>query len=336
MNLQAPTHPQVSAALNTMLSRPTASCSDVPEVDQLCQRITSGKWRRSTVDAETSTDIRQKVQRQFVDGQPIEFSLPFGGYKSWRQSSFPHLNWADVMWAAHIRRYAAHIAQGYPGGVVVSFTYYSAALDIVNNLRLSDQTVYIDELDALLADLSTSDVHLRLVDLVSQHKDVETFRAELLARRDELIDSRYQPTSEQSASALRNLVLSGERDLRQLSPDELLEEAESSAVSCLAMESLPQRRDFNKFSHRIQLGHIRGPALTVHLGSTRVSTLQPWVGVGYLARHSKQPYIETIASSLPATEAIEVVGIPAAWGPALTTIPVEPAEQQIPVDIDAT
>jgi hypothetical protein len=62
------------------------------------------------------------------------------------------------------------------------------------------------------------------------------------------------------------------------------------------MEALPQRRQFNKGEHRIQIAHIRGPQLSLHLGSTRSSTMQPWVATGFVRPHGQQ-LIEALARS---------------------------------------
>ena len=59
-------------------------------------------------------------------------------------------------------------------------------------------------------------------------------------------------------------------------------EPADAALRCEALEILPARRAFNKYGEHIQLTHIRGSSLSVHIGSCRSSVVQPWVGVGVL------------------------------------------------------
>lgn len=58
------------------------------------------------------------------------------------------------------------------------------------------------------------------------------------------------------------------------------DDAYDAALRCEAMEMLPARRSFNKFGEHIQLTHVRGASLSMHIGSCRSSVVQPWVGFG--------------------------------------------------------
>ena len=266
--------------------------------EALVAAITAGYWRRSTVPAETRADIATKVDERLRAGAPIEFTVPFGGYKAPDQPGAPDLNWAEVMWLAHWRRYATTIAALHMPGVVVTLTYYSAALDLINNLPLSQQERYIGQLQQVARWFSDATVRFEVFDLAALHGGAAAFRAELL----EAITAggQAEPSPAQLASARRNLVTT----LPPGSPE--FEDAVSvAAKACMAMESLPPRRRFNKGEHRIQVGHIRGPALSLHLASTRTSTMQPWVATGAVRRHG-EGLIETLTRDPLTGTAFEV------------------------------
>lgn len=248
--------------------------------EALVAAITAGYWRRSTVPPETRADIAAKVDNRLRLGAPIEFTVPFGGYKAPDQPGAPDLNWAEVMWLAHLRRYAATVSALHRHGVVVTLTYYSAALDLINNLPLEQQAHYIGQLRQVAQWFSDDRVRFEVFDLVELHGGAHAFRAEL--QQAIAAGAHAEPSPAQLASARRNLVTS----LPTADP-EFDRAAAASARACLAMESLPPRRRFNKGEHRIQIGHIRGPALSLHLGSTRTSTMQPWVATGALRAHGE-------------------------------------------------
>ena len=286
---------------------------------QIVTAITRGYWRRSTVDPGTAADITAKVTDRVGAQAPIEFSVPFGGYKGSDLPWAPDLNWAEVMWLGHLRSYAVTVAELHPPGVVLSMTYYSHALDLVNNLPLEDQQHYIAQLVQLAKQFSDDTVRFDVVDLVGQHGGAQRFRAEFVAAV--AAASNLVPTDAHLRSASRNLVRRGVVDYSELDPQAWQARVRAAAQACVAMESLPPRRRFNKTGHRVQIGHIRGPQLSLHLGSTRTSSMQPWVAAGYLRTH-RDGLIEHLSRRV-----LPAVGVPVVhelgWiSPQLLTVPV--------------
>ena len=252
---------------------------DSPSVSDIIAKMTSTRWRRSALDDDARVDLQAKVTDRVRANAPIEFTLPFGGYKGWDQPGAPELNWAEVMWLGHLRRYAAEIASVYAPGARVTLTYYSHALDLVNGLSASDQDRYIGQLADLAARFSDQRVQIEAFDLVALHGDVSTFRNELRAAI--AAGPQSPPTAAAIASARRNYLGGDAAAVDESAVD-------AAARACLAMEELPPRRRFNKGEHRIQLVHIRGPKLSLHLGSSRTTIAQPWVATGFLRPHRGQ------------------------------------------------
>jgi hypothetical protein len=90
--------------------------------------------------------------------------------------------------------------------------------------------------------------------------------------------------------------------------------------------ALEERRAFNKFGPRIQLSHLRGAALALHIGSCRSAVAQPWVSQGYLQwRSDRQTWIERLATASalpPALHALPVHHALGAMSPALARLPL--------------
>jgi hypothetical protein len=261
---------------------------------KLLELILSRPWRRSSVDAQTCADIKAKLHRAISMDLPIEFSLPFGGYKSWRQPSFPHVDWAEVFWLDYLSRYAQRLCEFHPPGVHLSFTHTAGVLEWINGVTPAQESTYLGEFSQLLARRSTSSVRFGLVDHALAYGGSEAV-LKLLEERE---PSLPMPHPGELASARRNLRRTGPRplsDAEDAQPHE--EQVIRAARRCAALLTLERRRDFNKYGPRIQITHIRGPSLALHLGSCRSACAQPWVATGFLEwRASEQNWIECLST----------------------------------------
>jgi len=307
-----------------------ASPEDGGGIAALVSAITARPWRRSAVDAATADDIARKVADAVAAGRPLEFSVPFGGYKGWRLAAFPHADWAELFWIDYLRRYAERLAALHAPGVVVTLTCLRGVLGWVNNLRLADQDAYLAGLSELLRLRSGPRVALRCLDLTERLGGPAATLALLAARE----AAAPAPTPAQLASAGRNLVRrGGERDLSgadlsgvDLSGVDWPAAVETAARRCAVMEGLEARRAFNKFGPRIQITHIRGAGLSLHLGSCRSAVAQPWVSTGYLEwRAAEGVWLERLtggAGSPPGAHALAVAHPLAGISPALATLPL--------------
>ena len=244
--------------------------------EQLFLLIVRRPFRRTAVDFATATDIRQKIDQAIHSQQPIRFSLPFGGYKAAHLTHQPHLNWAEVFWLDYLRQYAEPLAQRCEQGVVFSFSYMSGVLPLMNQTDPAAEAIYLAELQQMMTDASCGQIQFELVDLAEAYGGP--------AKAMQAVQQRYQqflqhwPISEKSlqnklASARRNLPASSHSDPAAV---------QRSAMLCAAMESLELRRQFNKYGQHIQLSHIKGGSLALHIGSCRGSVMQPWVGYGVI------------------------------------------------------
>lgn len=298
--------------------------ADVPAragaADELTARVCAKTWRRSRVAPETWQDIRTKLVAAIEAGRPIEFAVPFGGYKGARQPSAPHPDWAELFWIAHLRRYAQTLAAVHPPGVLFSLSYFHGVLGEINNLSADDQDAYIGGLRALLAHFSDARIGFRLVDL-SECFGGAAGAVAAIERRFQALQASMQEGEIATLplrSAARNLVR--RREAETPAPAEIV----ASALRCVAMESLDERRRFNKFGPRIQITHIRGASLALHLGSCATSIMQPWVGTGVMEGDGAggwRPRIVNACSAPPDTHvavrhALEDIA------PALRTVPV--------------
>lgn len=272
---------EVQQAVTRLLTPTSPTVQSAPASADLLYRATV-RERRTAVDPETAEHIRACLAEAVASERPIEFANSFGGYKAWFQPCAPHVNWAEVMWLSYLRTFATRLASLHAPGVVICLNYYSHVIDQINGIPLSDQQVYLRELSELTRGFSCSQVRFELVDLAAEHGGPEEFLRDL---RNALADYAQPIPARALDSARRNV-----RDPATVY---------ASARLCTVMESLPQRRVYNKESHRIQIVHIGGSRRALHLGTSRASIHQPWVGEGFLRRTQTGELVEDIARQPP-------------------------------------
>jgi hypothetical protein len=242
-------------------------------------------------------DIRRKLVAFVDQGAPIEFAVPFGGYKGPRAESCPHLNWAEVFWLSYLRRNGARIAGAYAPGVAFKFSYASGVMDLVSNYPLTWQDQYLQEFGKLAAYFSDARVKMDLVDIASFFPSLSDLRQAVQDNfhAQEDVWFRSAERERKIRSAERNLVRNGVVDLKGLDPVQWAERVENSARLCHALDSLDVRRRYNKFSSRIQLVFVRGPGPSLHVASCRSSSLHPGVANGFVDARKVSHPVERIA-----------------------------------------
>ncbi len=277
------------------------STSTLNSQDVIFRLAIRSKFRRTKIDAESQADLKQKIGMAYIDRVPIEFSVPFGGYKNYRLPSFPECDWAEVFNLRFIISYLLPIAEVYTPGVILSYSYNSQIMHRVSNLPLEKQRKYEICFLKLIEQLSSGlpqNLKIRTQQINQLYESDSIWEeefAELFKRNEKQWDQLYDASTRDKKmnSARHNLILDGELDLTGLSRSELEEEYLKSAMMCDALDSLSKRRCFNKQSNRIQLVFIGGPKQSIHIGSCAGSTVHFWTGIG-VAEVRKDRMIPTI------------------------------------------
>jgi hypothetical protein len=313
-------------ALEATLARLTQPPSDpaVPEEaapsERIIQLLLARPWRRSAVDAATVADLTRKVRDAVAAARPLDFSLPFGGYRGSHLASAPDPDWAEVFWVDYLRSYAQRIAAVHPPGVRIALSYVGGVLGWVNQLPDGAQERYIQGLSRLLQQQSTPRLRFRLVDHAEAHGGPAAVLALLQARE----AAQPAPSEAELERARRNLIVGD--DCAAGSPSEAWILA--AARRCAALMSLESRRAFNKFGPRLQISHLRGADLALHIGSCRSAVAQPWVSTGFLQWCSERgEWIERLATGKAAGEPRSAVLVDhplKVVSPALDRLPLVP------------
>lgn len=272
LGMQAPDHAVTHIAATTKTLPQMffwqESTLELAHREELYRLVCRRPFRRSRVDEDTQFDIQRKLNYAHAQQQPIKFSLPFGGYKHPKLPKSPEPNLAERFWLEYLRKYAEPIAALHPAGVEFALSYTSGVLDLINGISSEQQDHYLSRLNALLTHYSCENIRFQLVDIAERMGGSEIARAAMLRKYQQLEQAGQTPSAKSLASAKRNHNGG---------------EPEQAALMCEAMESLPPRRQFNKFGEHIQLTHQKS-TLSLHIGSCETSVVQPWVGIGVYER----------------------------------------------------
>ena len=264
--------------------------------------VTRSRFRRTKLDTTSQTNIVTKIAAAMERDDPIEFTIPFGAYKHWLLPSFPYPDWAEVFNLKHMIAFAGPIVQNYPPGVVLNYTHTSGVLEKVSNLPTKCLDEYAKAFKILISyfqQIVPPNLKLKLVDIRKSYQvgELELELENNFSENVRMWEHKYpgDVLAKKLKSARNNLVLMGIEDLTELGPQELEKRYLESAMWCDALDGLSLRREFNKYSHRIQLVFIRGPNLSLHVGSCRASNTQFVIGTGVVEKRNNS-LMETIVS----------------------------------------
>ena len=272
---------------------PPPPVPQVDIIDQLVAALTRGSFRRTKIDGESAVDVRRKVAARVQDNSPISLTIPFGGYKNHRARSFPEPDWAELFNMNYMARYLFPVTARYAPGVIAYYTYSSRVMDVVSNIPIEATDSYMDRFHQLLSVVNQDlpdNLRLTTFDITQQYDRPELLKE--LRTNFEDNQERWQAKfsaderAKRVASAQRNLIPRGVQDFSNLDDDAWASRCEEAAMWCEALDSLERRRLFNKYSEHIQLVFVRGPSLSIHVGSCDTAAHHFWSGTGVV--HDRQ------------------------------------------------
>jgi hypothetical protein len=258
-------------------------CLDVcGRKELLMRRLTSGKFRKSALNDDAKAQLASAVKLNVSKNEPLKFTYPFGGYKSWRTEGFPDADLAEFFTLSYVSRFAKYIAEVYEPGVIVQFTSDDVIIEKIDNYRKEDLDAYsrtfVEIMDLFKAHLpSNAKLEFRRVvpDLYTPEEykvDVENAVEEFNSKGDSL--ANFSPSGFEF-----NFLLDGKEDFTELSEDERLELFKSLEPYSSAYLSIPRRRAFNRGEDKIVIFSAKIPN-AIDIGSTASSKAKFWAGTG--------------------------------------------------------
>ena len=258
-------------------------CLDVcGRKELLMRRLTSARFRKSSLNEDAKAQLASAVKLNVSKNEPLKFTYPFGGYKSWRTEGFPNADLAEFFTISYVSRFAKYIAEVYEPGVIVQFTSDDVIIEKIDNYRKEDLEVYSKTFVKIMDLFSPhlpSNVKLEFRRVVPDLYTSEEYQIDLEeAVRD--FNSKDEPlTNFNSAGFEFNFLLNGKEDFTKLSEDERLELFKELEPYSSAYLAIPRRRAFNRGEDKIVIFSAKIPN-AIDIGSTASSKAKFWAGTG--------------------------------------------------------
>jgi len=258
--------------------------------------ISNSKFRRTAIDEASKSDLLNKIKQAVDANLAIEFSIPFGAYKSFKLKKYENVYWSEVFNLYYMIEYLLPISSVYKPGVILSYSYHKGVMQEINNISFSDIVEYQKILNQLINyynHILPSNFKFRMQAINDLYSSEEEWKKELeeqyILNKEKWENVYDQETKNKKlTSARNNFAIKGEKDYSNLTQIELEEKVLNSAIMVDSIEGLSKRRPFNKSTNRIQLVFLKGPKPAIHVGVCEGSTNQFWVGLGVLEIREKR------------------------------------------------
>lgn len=102
----------------------------------------SKKFRKYSVSPEANPKIRNAIEFNIQNNEPIKIALPYGSYKLWRLEESPEPDWAELFAMMYYAYWLKPITDVYKPGVWFDFCGDDAILELMNNIPEEDTKKY--------------------------------------------------------------------------------------------------------------------------------------------------------------------------------------------------
>ena len=258
-------------------------CLDVcGRKELLMRRLTSGKFRKSSLDDDAKSQIASAVKFNLSTNEPLKLTYPFGGYKSWRVEGFPNADLAEFLTISYVVRFAKYLAECYEPGVIVQFTSDDVIIEKIDNYKKNDLDAYSETFAKIIEVFRPhlpNNVKLEYRRVVPDLYDKEEYLVDLEAAVASF-NTTNNPLKDFKTDGFDfNFMVTGKEDFSSLSEQELRDLYKTLEPYSKAYLSIPRRRAFNRGEDKIVIFSQKIPN-SIDIGSTASSKAKFWAGTG--------------------------------------------------------
>ncbi len=297
MNPQEYIYSQLKALQEPELPN-TEPKSDKEMADAIFAILMSKKFRKYSVPEKNQAILREAIEKNVANGEPIKISWPFGGYKLWRLEETPEVDWAELFSIMYFIRWLKPVCELYGKGVEFTFWVDEVVIAKMNNIPQADLDAYqasFAELLKFIASWQPPNLKFEVFLERSQYESTEAFEEGLAAEMEKLREIRAaepQPLSDAAARSIEmNVKLKPGQDQDPLWREEI--DLMHNAYYSLQEQQNRVRPTYT--SAGITAFSVFFEPNVIPIGTTKTSIAKFWVGVGALQRR-EDAFIETILS----------------------------------------
>lgn len=269
--------------------------SDEPLEERICKLLLSKKFRKYATNPEYLDHIRSAIHLCVSGNEPIKLTLVFGGYKLWRLTETPEVDWAELFSFIYYTNWLKPICQIYPPGVWFDFYSDDVILEIMDNVPRKDTETYLESFRNLLAFMKPympKNLSFTLNRVGDQYATYEDFRKELGESiekvKADLPDGLPTLTPEQARLVGLNVRLNPGQEEDPLWKEKvfLIHEGYSKVSG---------RRPYYRTPEKVFV-ITKQMKDSIAVGTTKTSVVKFWIGVGALRKERSDGFMEYIVS----------------------------------------
>lgn len=124
-------------------------------VEEIFRLIMSKKFRKYAASEELIKQIKEAIELNVKNNEPIKFAFPHGGYKLWRLQEAPLPDWAELFADMYYTKWLKPICEIYEPGVWFDYFVDDLILPKMNFIPLEHVNAYIAEERSVVDFLAT-------------------------------------------------------------------------------------------------------------------------------------------------------------------------------------
>lgn len=256
--------------------------------DYIISKIKTKKFRKWSIDTQLAQRIRGSVKNSLRQKEPIDFILPFGGYKLWRLPTAPKIDWAEFFTLCHLCQYVSPIAESYKHGATITFLSDDIIIETMDNIPQAHITQYLRSFQNLLQIFQNHlppNINLHLTRVSDLYKR-EEFKMEISMLyqqiKSEMINWNESMKKSLYENAKLNVMWEGERNLLDMTPEKKREFLKRGTILHEAYRRSNVKYHLENSPNRVPLATKPTSRPSVVIGSTKNSACRFWTGFGVL------------------------------------------------------
>jgi len=185
----------------------------------ILNKVLSNRFRKTSPGCEVHQQVEQRINSAIESEEPINFTIPTGGYKKWHLESAPEADWAEFFHLRFMFEYFSPILAVYKPGIILDYFSNAWLIKVISHYPQEDLDAYTDSFRKLICEFEKffPDNFKVRFNVVSDQKDERTLLERILENRP-LVEKDWRSLSK--AERHKRLEVSG-RNIRW----DILEEA---------------------------------------------------------------------------------------------------------------
>lgn len=158
--------------------------------EDIYTKMMSRKFRKLKLDSRADAIAKRAINLAVAEEKPITISFMFGGYKLWRFTEAPEIDWAELFSTLYYVNWAKSIGSVYKPGVVINYYSLDVCIERLNNIPAEETDTYSKSFIQMLGFLKPflpSNVSVTYDRLLDQYSKIEDFYTEIDEARNSIL-----------------------------------------------------------------------------------------------------------------------------------------------------